>query len=125
MRALVLVGMGGCIGAIARYLVSGWVQQLTCHPWLPFGTLTVNSVGCFVIGLAGGVSENLNLLTPSTRLFALIGILGSFTTFSTFSYETLMLLRDGQSAAALANVGLHIVLGLGAAWAGFVLASLA
>ena len=124
MRALILVGMGGCIGAIARYLVAGWVQQLSNTAWFPFGTLTVNIVGCFVIGMAGGASENMNLLTPSTRLFALIGILGSFTTFSTFGYETLMLVRDGEALAALTNVGLHTILGLCAAWVGFALASL-
>ena len=89
----------------------------------PLGTLTVNSLGCFVIGLLGGWAEWHELFTPPIRLFFFVGILGSFTTFSTFGFETVFLMKDAHFLAALGNVGLHLALGLGAVWMGYSLAS--
>ena len=116
-----LVGAGGFVGAILRFGVSGWVHRLAGFSGFPYGTLVVNVAGCLAIGLLAGLAESRQLLTPETRLLLLIGVLGSFTTFSTFGYETLALVRDGALIRAAANVTLHVGLGLGAAWGGLVL----
>ena len=81
--------------------------------------MTVNMVGCLLIGLLAGLTESRNLLGPETRALILVGVLGGFTTFSTFGYETIQLLRDGESLAAFSNVGLQICLGLVAVWIGY------
>lgn len=86
----------------------------------PWGTLAVNIGGCFVIGLLFGLGETRQLFSPQARLFLLVGVLGGFTTFSTFGLESFNLLRDGEAARALANVALHIIVGLGAVWAGIL-----
>ena len=125
MRHLIAVGCGGCIGSIMRYLVSGWAQTLSKSASFPVGTLSVNVLGCFAIGLLGGYADNIEAFSATTRSFLLIGLLGGFTTFSTFSYETLGLLRDGQPAAALANVLVHVLSGLFAVWAGYALSTIA
>ncbi len=119
MRQLIIIGSGGFLGAVLRYLVSGWVQQGSRSSILPWGTLSVNLIGCLIIGILGGLVENREMFRPETRLFLMIGVLGSFTTFSTFSYETLALLRDNQILTAAANVTVHIVAGILAAWLGF------
>jgi CrcB protein len=116
-----LVGAGGFLGAIARYAASGVVQRVAGFSVFPYGTLAVNITGCAAIGLLAGWADTRQLLGPEVRLFLLIGVLGSFTTFSTFGYETLALLRDGEILRAGANVAFHIGLGLTAAWAGFAL----
>ena len=119
MLLILLVGIGGFFGAVMRYLVSGWVQDIFSTPSFPYGTLTVNVTGCLLIGLLAGLSENRNLLGPETRALVLIGVLGGFTTFSAFSYESLELLRAGESMAAFSNVGLQVCLGLAAVWVGY------
>ncbi len=119
MLVILFVGVGGFIGAILRYLVTNWVQDTLHTLSLPYGTLTVNMVGCLLIGLLAGLTESRNLLGPETRALILVGVLGGFTTFSTFGYETIQLLRDGESLAAFSNVGLQICLGLVAVWIGY------
>ena len=104
-----------------RFGVSGGTQRIAGFSSFPYGTLAVNVTGCLAIGLLSGLAEARQVLTPETRLLILIGLLGSFTTFSTFGYETLTLLRDGALLRAAANVGLHVGLGLGAAWVGLAL----
>lgn len=116
-----LVGAGGFVGAALRFGVSGGVQRLAGFSSFPYGTLAVNVLGCLAIGLLSGLAESRQVLTPEARLLILIGLLGSFTTFSTFGYETLTLLRDGVLLRAAANVALQVGLGLGAAWAGLAL----
>lgn len=124
MLLILLVGIGGFFGAVMRYLVTSWMQDLFRTLSLPSGTLTVNITGCLLIGVLAGLSENRNLLGPETRALLLIGVLGGFTTFSAFSYETVELLRDGESMAAFANVALQVCLGLAAVWAGYSAAQL-
>jgi CrcB protein len=119
-----LVGLGGAVGTILRYWVSGAVYLIVPAPRVPWGTLVVNVAGCFAIGLLGGLADTRGVLTASARLFLLIGVLGGFTTFSTFGYETLGLLREQALARAFLNVGLQLALGLGAAWAGLALSRL-
>ena len=116
---ILLVGVGGFVGAVMRYAVTNWVQYTLHTSTLPYGTLTVNVIGCLVIGLLGGLSESRNLLTAETRALLLIGVLGGFTTYSTFGYETVQLLRDGESLTAFSNIGLQICLGLVAVWIGY------
>ena len=116
---ILFVGVGGFIGAILRYLVTNWVQDTLHTLSLPYGTLTVNMVGCLLIGLLAGLTESRNLLGPETRALILVGVLGGFTTFSTFGYETIQLIRDGESLAAFSNVGLQLCLGLMAVWIGY------
>ena len=119
MLLILLVGAGGFFGAVMRYLVSGWAQEIFRSLSFPYGTLTVNVIGCLLIGLLAGLSENRNLLGPETRALLLIAVLGGFTTFSAFSYETVELLKAGNLLAAFSNVGLQVCLGLAAVWVGY------
>lgn len=121
MANLLLVGIGGFVGSVFRYLVSGWAQEWSGSSTFPFGTLTVNVAGCLLIGFLGGLVETRQLFDAELRLFLLIGVLGGFTTFSTFGYETLTLLRDAQYIAAGANVVLQVISGIGAAFLGFII----
>ncbi len=118
MVTVLLVGAGGFVGAALRYLVGSGVYNLSGHASFPYGTLAVNIVGCFLIGLLAGFAETRQLLGEGTRAFIIIGLLGGFTTFSAFGYETVALVRDGLLAAAVANVGLQVALGLVAVWIG-------
>lgn len=118
---LLLVGSGGFFGSAARYACSGLVHRLVPSALFPWGTLSVNVAGCFVIGLLFSLGETRQLFSPEARLFLFVGVLGGFTTFSAFGLESLNLLRDGEAAGALLNSLLHLTLGLGAVWAGFVL----
>ncbi len=115
---ILVVGAGGFLGSVFRYLVSGALQKLSPEGVFPLGTLGVNVIGCLVIGLLAGAAENMQVFGPQVRLFLFLGVLGGFTTFSSFGYETMSMLRDGQALAAMANVGLHVVAGLFAVWLG-------
>ena len=120
---VVLVGCGGMLGAIARYAAGGLVHKL--YPGrFPLGTLLINIVGCFVLGLLATLAADRGVLSASVRLFLFIGVLGGFTTFSSFGYETLTLWQDGLSWPAFFNVAASMILGLGAVWAGHALARL-
>jgi CrcB protein len=118
MTNILLVGTGGFIGSVLRYAVSGYVQQAMKSVGFPYGTLAVNMLGCFVIGFLAQLAESRGLFTSESRLFVFVGILGGFTTFSTFGNETFNLLRDSQMMSALANVGANVILGLFAVWLG-------
>ena len=114
---LFLVALGGALGAMVRYLVTAWVQQrLDSFPW---GTLVVNLVGSFLIGMVLELTIR-GFLTSQARLFLAVGILGGFTTFSSLSWETLALLEDGDVLPALAYAGGSLVAGVVLAWLGAV-----
>jgi CrcB protein len=119
MLNLVFVGVGGLLGSIGRYLLAGAVYQIFPNAFFPLGTAAVNILGCFLIGFITGLAEVRNLLSPELRVFLLIGLLGGFTTFSTFGYETIALLRDGAFLTAVANVLVQVIMGLSAVWIGF------
>jgi fluoride exporter len=121
-RLLLLVGIGGFTGSILRYVISGAIQQLTQSTSFSYGTLAVNVVGCLVIGILSQLAESYGLLTAETRALLITGVLGGFTTFSTFSNETMNLFRDSENLLGLINIGAHIFLGLGAVWMGRTLA---
>ena len=118
MANILLVGLGGFVGSVLRYLASGYVQQSTKSIDFPYGTLVVNVIGCFVIGFLAQLAEDRGVFTSESRLFVFVGILGGFTTFSSFGNETLNLARDSQMMNALANVGANVALGLFAVWLG-------
>lgn len=118
-----LVGSGGFVGAICRYGLSGIVQRSLPMSAFPYGTLVVNLCGCLLIGAAVGLVESRQMFGPEFRLFALIGLLGGFTTYSTFGYETYALLRDAEFLRAILNVTIHVTLGLALVWAGYALTS--
>jgi len=115
------VGSGGFLGALSRYGLSGLVHRQMPLTTFPYGTLAVNLLGCLLIGLIAGLGESRQLFGPEVRSFALIGLLGGFTTFSTFGYETFAMIRDSEYVRAAANVGVHVGLGLALVWFGYAL----
>lgn len=117
---LLLIALGGAIGSVCRYGLSTIVQRST-SPFFPYGTFTVNVLGCLVFGIIMGAARERFVLGPSERAFLLIGILGGFTTFSTFGYETFALLQDGEFVRAAANAIGQVVFGLVALWAGYTI----
>lgn len=119
---VILVGAGGFLGSVARYLVSGAVHSLVPSRFFPIGTVVVNLTGCLLIGLLGGLADIRQMFTPSLRLFLFIGVLGGFTTFSTFAYESFQLSQDGQFLKALGNVMIQVAVGFASAWIGYVAA---
>ncbi|MDH4259909.1 MAG: fluoride efflux transporter CrcB [Gammaproteobacteria bacterium] len=121
LRPILLSGLGGFIGSAGRYLIGGWVHGLMPLGTFPLGTLVVNVSGCFLIGLLGGLAEVRQVFGPDLRVFLLIGVLGGFTTFSSFAYETLALSRDAEMLRALLNIAAQVFLGLGVAWLGYAL----
>jgi fluoride exporter len=122
MIGVLLVGVGSFVGGVLRYGLSTWVYKALDNPWFPYGTLTVNAAGCLVIGFLSGLAEARAAFTPEARLFLFVGVIGGFTTFSSFALETFSLARDTQSLAALVNIGLQLCLGLFAVWIGNVMA---
>ena len=118
-----IVGSGGFLGALARYGLSGLVQRQVPGTAFPYGTLVVNLVGCLAIGVIVGLVETRQLFGAEFRRFALVGILGGFTTFSTFGYETFAMLREAEYLRAILNVGVQVLLGLALVWLGYNLAT--
>jgi len=119
MKIILAIGIGSCIGGISRYLVSQFIQNKFLSSF-PFGTLGVNLIGCFLIGIIFGLSERGNF-TMEWRLFLVTGVLGGFTTFSSFSNETVGLLRDGQIWHAFIYISFSIIIGLLATFIGISL----
>ena len=121
MIKIALVGLGGGLGAICRYLIYEASLIMVENAWFPLGTLIVNISGCFAIGLLGGIAETRELFSPEIRALVFIGFLGGFTTFSTFGYEIFFFIRNGQTGMAILNLALQVTLGLLGVWAGFYL----
>ena len=124
MDKALLVGFGGFLGSVLRYGVGGMVGRLKAGWTFPLETLLINAAGCVVLGLLAALSESRGVFSGSTRAFLFIGLLGGFTTFSTFGYETFQLLRGGQWSAAALSTVLQILLGIGGVWVGHALAGL-
>ena len=124
MERVLLVGAGGALGSMLRCLLGGWIGRLKSGWTFPIETMIVNVTGCLVIGYLAGLSETRGVFTGNTRAFLLIGVLGGYTTFSTFGYETFQLIGDAQWLAAAASVALQVGLGLTGVWAGSMLARL-
>lgn len=126
---LLLVGAGGFVGAVARYLLGGAVMH-AAWSWrlpvgsFPAGTFTVNVGGCLLIGVLAGLAERHGMFGPQARLFLFTGLLGGFTTFSAFGLEATALLRRGEWWMAVLYAGASVVLGIGAVWLGMRLVAL-
>lgn len=121
---LLWVGVGGFLGSVGRFVISGFFNRLSPALAFPIGTLAVNILGCFLIGLLHGLAESRNMLGTDTRIFLFIGVLGGFTTYSTFGFESLALLKDGAMLKASANIIIHVFVGLAAVWLGDTLGRL-
>jgi CrcB protein len=119
MKIILVIGLGSFIGGISRYLLSRLIQSKFLSSF-PYGTLGVNIIGCFLIGIVFGLSDRGNI-SLEWRLFLATGILGGFTTFSAFSNETVSLLRDGQVWHAFSYVGCSVIIGLLATFSGISL----
>jgi CrcB protein len=119
MGSMILaVGLGGFLGAVSRFLLSGWVQKFTGTAF-PYGTLSVNVLGSFVIGFLFLYFEH--TLSPHAKALAVTGFLGALTTFSTFSLETILMLQNSLYTKALTNITLNAALCLGATIMGMML----
>jgi CrcB protein len=115
---VLLVGVGGFMGSVLRYLIGGLVQMAAPASTFPYGTLVVNVTGCFAIGCLSQLVEGQGGFGPNARAILVVGILGGYTTFSAFGNETINLFRDSQRLAAGMNIGANIVLTLCAVWLG-------
>jgi len=120
LRQLFFIGMGGFIGSIARYFVSRLNVSFDFLS-IPLGTLTVNVAGSFIIGFLTGIADKSALLTQEWRLFLMVGICGGFTTFSSFTSESLMLMHSGQYLSVFLYTALSVILGFLAVYLGFAL----
>ena len=95
LKASLIIGIGGFLGSISRYLLSQYVDK-KIDALFPFGTFSVNILGCLILGILYGIAEKENLLTSELRLLLTVGFCGSFTTFSTFAYEKVQLINQGE-----------------------------
>jgi CrcB protein len=123
IKNFLLIGIGGGIGSIARYLCQKWFNENYPHPF-PWGTFTVNLAGCFLIGIIYAASEKAAVLSPQTRLFLITGFCGGFTTFSTFAFENMNLLRSGDGVYFLIYTITSVVLGIAAVFSGIAIMKL-
>ncbi len=119
MLKLLALALAGALGTLARYYVTGLVQRHGKETF-PLGTLVVNVLGCFLIGLVMHLVREHDRFTPETRVVLVVGLLGGFTTFSAFGYETLELFRGGAVRLAALNAGGNLLLGTAAVWLGAV-----
>lgn len=117
MINILCVGIGGFIGAIVRYIVSFYTSKIFLSK-VPIGTLIVNVLGGFLIGIIMGINMKTDLISPNMKLFLTTGIMGGLTTFSTFSYETIILIEGGSFIFAIINIVLNLLLSLGGVYIG-------
>jgi len=115
---IIFVAFGGALGSVSRYLLGTWVQSVSKSIDFPYGTLAVNLIGCFVIGFLSQLAEARGVFTSESRALVFVGILGGFTTFSSFGNDTINLIRDGETFNALVNVSANVILGLMLVWLG-------
>jgi len=118
IKVLLLIA-GGAVGTVCRYYLSGWVQQSTSSAF-PYGIFTVNIVGSLVIGICWGVSEQYNI-SPHYRLFIFTGLLGGFTTFSSFMLDTMALFKTGDYKTALMYILTSNIFGILAVFLGYII----
>jgi len=119
MLNLLIVGAGGFVGSVGRYLVGVGAGRVTALPAYPYGTLIVNVLGCLLIGLLAGVVElRPDGISDGLKLFLFVGLLGGFTTFSAFGLDAVELMKDHSASVALANVAAQVVVGIAFVWIG-------
>ena len=120
MQKILLVGLGGCLGAMARHALGGAVLHRTADWRFPLATFAVNVLGCLVAGVVAGLIEKHDWFSAEMRAFLFAGVLGGFTTFSAFGVETMHLVRRGDLAVASGYVALSVLCGLAALWLGML-----
>ena len=120
IKNILLVGLGGGVGSIGRFLLQKWVYAIYPHPF-PWGTFIVNVSGCFLIGLFYAIAEKTSLLNLEWRLLLMVGLCGGFTTFSTFAFENVILLRSGDIAFFILYIFASVVFGIAAVLGGIAL----
>lgn len=124
LKQILVVAIGGALGAVARYKLGGFILHRT-EAWnFPVSTFSINLVGCLVIGLLAGLVEHHDLFAPATRLFLFTGVLGGFTTFSAFGYEAVFLLRRGFGGISFGYAIASVIGGMAAVFAGMMLVDL-
>jgi len=123
MKSFLLVGLGGFFGATSRWLIAQSVDRWLLPSRFPFGIFVVNILGCLVIGYVMGLAHAKDAVPDHTRLLFTVGFLGSFTTYSTFSWNSFELFRTGQIGYAIANIAITLITGLLAVWMGYALAT--
>lgn len=123
MKSILLVALGGAIGSITRFKLSGWVLHHAANWRFPIGTFVVNVIGCFIAGLLAGMAVKQDVFSPEARVFLFTGMLGGFTTFSAFGLETLLLFKRGEAGVAIANAVVSVAVGLIVAWVGYGLSA--
>jgi CrcB protein len=121
MQKLILIGLAGLVGTLGRYALSGFIARRFGETF-PTGTLVVNIAGCFLAGFLFYLMQERFLVNETTRAMVMIGVLGGFTTFSSFGLQTFTLLKDGEIWFAAVNVVVSNVVGLLMVWAGYSLA---
>lgn len=124
MQNILLVGFGGFLGSVARYSLGGLIAHMTAQDRLPLGILTINILGCLVVGVLAGVTERYGMFGLETRLFLFTGLLGGFTTFSAFGLEAMHLIRRGDLGTAALYAGGSVLFGITAVWLGLKLVSM-
>ncbi len=120
LRSLLFIGLGSFAGGILRYLSQQFIQKHFPSSF-PLGTLTVNIIGCFVIGVVYGLSAKGNIMPPEVRIFLVTGLCGGYTTFSSFAYENISLLQDGEFFYVSLYILLSVFLGFAATWVGILI----
>jgi CrcB protein len=118
MLTIIYIAIGGAAGALLRYSISGYTYKYF-NGFFPWGTLAVNLLGCFAIGFLWNIFENF-AYSPNTRVFIFIGILGAFTTFSTFGLESFNLIREGEIKYAIINILVSNIAGLALVFIGYI-----
>ena len=120
----IIVGIGGSLGAVLRFIIETWVHGFSKTSLFPFGTLAVNLLGCLVIGFLFGIIAISQMIGLRARLFLITGFLGALTTFSSFGYETFILIKNQEFIIALFNILIQVVIGLFAVWIGYFISRL-
>ncbi len=123
MKILLIIGAGGFLGSIARYLTSRYIQDNLAMTF-PIGTLVVNIAGCFILGIIYGFMERGELFSQEIRIFLTIGFCGGFTTFSTFAFENASMLRDGNFIQSALYIALSVFAGIVALYIGNIITKL-
>lgn len=114
MSQLIWIGLGGFLGAILRFVFSNFFQWISRTEEFPYGTIAVNVLGCLLIGFLSVLADGGNIQSNEIKTFLFVGLLGAFTTYSTFGNDSVNLFQTGNSLAAISNIGFHIILGIGA-----------
>lgn len=120
MKILIWIGLGGILGSISRYLLGQWIDKQIPFNY-PWGTFSVNLIGCLLIGIFYGLSQKHGTMSEETRIFLTTGFCGSFTTFSALSLESIKLLQQGQFLTVGLYISLSLILGLGLTYVGVVI----